>query len=259
MQYPFCRKHRKISVTSAAKGIWRFYERSNAVIPPSISVIRRCGSSTLLNTASLLPLPLLGLAPIPYSSDFRSPSSFCAVLSTINNVEVNHFPLSTFLWSPPNSVMDPDSTSSMSVVFQECKNTWTRLWIRSIKSAPKRGSLTRALLYCRLKRAIWLGHVPIEKQIGISSPRYSPASFTKFRVKWRRSLVDASMWAPWFSSSPTSSFDRQSCPMDRMTWILIVHCWEFIGPPEYVGVRRGESPVCTSGSGMASTCPWRKV
>ena len=65
-----------------------------------------------------------------------------------------HYPLFTFFSSPPNSISDPKSTSSIAVVLEECRNTCTRLWIQSIKYAPKRGSLAKALSYCHSKRSM---------------------------------------------------------------------------------------------------------
>ena len=115
-------------------------------------MIHSCGSTTLLNTAYRPPPLPLGLSPIPCPSDFRRPSYFGAGLSTHPGVGVNHSHLSTFFWRPPDSMRDPNSTSSMAVVLQECKNNWTRLWIRSIKSAQIDDPLQRP---CHI--AAWSG------------------------------------------------------------------------------------------------------
>ena len=47
--------------------------------------------------------------------------------------------------------------------------------------------------------------------------------------------------------------------MDKGAWILISSCWAFAGPAEDGGVRRGESTVGSSGSGMDRMCPWRRA
>ena len=96
MQSPFESNHRKISLPSAAKGVWRFSKHAAAVISTSLSMIRSCGSTPWLDTASLSPPPPLGLSSIPCQSDFRRPSSFCASISTHTGIEVNHSPLFTF-------------------------------------------------------------------------------------------------------------------------------------------------------------------
>ena len=151
---PFDMKWRHISLPSASKGMQRFSERADPVISPSLSMIHNCGSILRLKIALRLPPLPLGLSPKPFPSDFRRPSSFCAGHYTHTGDKVNHSPLYTFFWSPPNYTRSPDSTSSMAFVLQECNNTCTRLWIQSIKSALKRGSLAKALSYCRLKRSM---------------------------------------------------------------------------------------------------------
>ena len=140
--------------------MWRFSECAASIISPSIYMIRSCRSTLWLNTVSLPPPPPLRLSPIFCPSDFRRPSSFCAGISTHTGVEVNHSPLSTFFWSPQNSARAPNSTYSMVVVLQDCKNIWTRLWIQSIKSSPKRVYLAKALSYCWSKRSMWPGPGP---------------------------------------------------------------------------------------------------
>ena len=147
-QSPFERKWRQIYLPYATKEMRRFSERAAPVMSPSLSIIRSCGSIPWLNIASYLPPLPLGLAPIPFLSDFQHPYSFCAGQSNHTGVKFNHSHIFTFFWIPPNSTRAPDSTSSMAVVIQECKNTCTYLWIQSIKSAPKRGSLAKALSYC---------------------------------------------------------------------------------------------------------------
>ena len=96
MQSPFERKWIQISLSSDAKGMRRFSERAAPVISPSLSMIRSCGSTLWLNTASRSPPRPLGLAPIPCPSDFRRPSYFCVGLYTHTGVELNHSPLFTF-------------------------------------------------------------------------------------------------------------------------------------------------------------------
>ena len=100
------------------------------------------------------PPPPLCLPPNLFMSDLRCLSSFSAGQSTHTGVEVSHYPLSAFFWSPPNSASAPDSTSSISAVLQECRNTCTCLWIQSIRSDPKRGSLAKAFSYCRPKQSM---------------------------------------------------------------------------------------------------------
>ena len=95
-QSPFELNRRKISLPSTAKGVRRFSERAAPVMSPSLSMIRSCGSIPWLKIA-LHPPPLpLSLAPNPFPSDLRLPSSFCAGRSTHTGVEVNHSPLSIF-------------------------------------------------------------------------------------------------------------------------------------------------------------------
>ena len=122
-QSPVERKWRQISLPSAAKGMRRFSRRAASIMSPSLSIILSCGSILWLNITSRPPPPPLGLGPIPRPSNFWSPSSFCAGRYTHTGVEVNHLPLYTFFRIPPNSNRAPDSTSSMEVVLQECKNT----------------------------------------------------------------------------------------------------------------------------------------
>ena len=136
-QSPFGIKRRQISLLSAAKGMRRFSKRAAPVMSPSLTMIRSCGSIQWLNIATRPPPLPIGLTTIPLLSTFRLLSSFCAGGSTHAGVKVNHSPLSTLFLIPPNSARAPDSTSSMAVVLQDCKNTCTRLWIRSIKSAQK--------------------------------------------------------------------------------------------------------------------------
>ena len=144
-QSPFEINRMQISLQSYARGMRRFYERAVPVMSPSLSMISSCGSIPWLKIASRPPPPPILLAPKLFPSDFWRPSSFYAGLSTHTGVKVNHSHISTFFWSPSNSARSPDSTSYMAVMLQECKNTCTRLWIRSIKSAPKIGSLAKAL------------------------------------------------------------------------------------------------------------------
>ena len=111
-------KKRIPSLPSAPNVRRRFSKCSANVIFPRFSIIRICGLIPWLNIVPPPPPPPLCLAPNPFPSDFRCPSSFYAGRSTHTGVEVIHFPLSTFFWSPPNSVRAPNSTSSIAVVLQ---------------------------------------------------------------------------------------------------------------------------------------------
>ena len=64
MQSPFERKWMQTSLPSTAKGMRRFFKRAASFISPSLSIIRSCGYTPWLNTASL-PHPRR-LALIPY-------------------------------------------------------------------------------------------------------------------------------------------------------------------------------------------------
>ena len=140
--YPFDIYQRQISLPPAPMGRRRFSERATCVNMPEFSLIRSCGSTPWLR------------APVPFPSDFRRPSSLGAGRSTHTVIVIIHSRLYTLFYKPRNSSKAPDSTSSMVIVLQECKNTRTHLWIRSIKSALKRGSLAKALSYCRSKRSM---------------------------------------------------------------------------------------------------------
>ena len=74
----------------------------------------------------------------------------------------------------------------------------------------------------------------------------------------RESGVAMRMWTLWSRISPASSLDKQSCPMDRRTWMRMARCCAFAGPTEDGGVRRDEIPVGASGSGMDRMCPCRR-
>ena len=108
MQSTFERKGRQISLPPAAKGVRRFSKCADAVIYPSLSMIRSCRSVPWLNIALRLPPLPLGLAPIPFLSNLLIPSSFCAGLSTHTGVEFNHSPLSAIFWSSPHSARAPN-------------------------------------------------------------------------------------------------------------------------------------------------------
>ena len=120
---------RQIYLQSYSRGMRRLYQCATLVMSTSLSMIRICGSIPWLKIASLPPPPPRVLAPKPFPSNFRRPSSFCAGLSTHTGVKVNFYHLSTFFWIPPNSARAPDSTSYIAVMLQDCKNTCTRLWI----------------------------------------------------------------------------------------------------------------------------------
>ena len=154
MQSPSELNRRQIYLPSAPNGRRRFSECVAIVMLPIFSIIRSCGSTPWLKIVPPPPPPPLCLATNPFPSDFRSPFSFGAGRSTHTGVEVIHSPLSTFFWIHPNSVSTPDSTFSIDVVLQACRNTCTHLWIRSIKYAPNRVSLANALSYCRSKQSM---------------------------------------------------------------------------------------------------------
>ena len=101
---------RQISLPSAPMGRQRFPERATCVKMPKFSLIRSLGSTPWLR------------APFLFPSDFRHPSSLGAGCSNHTGMDVIHSPLSTLFCRPQNSSKAPNSTSSMAVVFQECKN-----------------------------------------------------------------------------------------------------------------------------------------
>ena len=140
--------------TIRPQGERRFSERAAIAMLPRFFIIRSCGSTLWLNIVPPSPPLSTFLYPNPFLSDFRRPSSFGADLSTHTGIEVSHSPLSTFFWIPPNSDSTSDSTSLIAVVLQECRNTCTLLWMRSMRSVPKRLSLAKALSYCRSKRSM---------------------------------------------------------------------------------------------------------
>ena len=145
MAVPLRAKQRNIYLSSTPKGRRRLSERAAIFMLYILFIFCSCGSTPWLKIVP--PLPIC-LAPNPFLSDFRRPSSFGAGRSTHTGVKVRHSTLSTFFWSPPNSASTPNSTSSITVLLQECRNTCTCLWIQSIKSAPNRGSLAKAFSYC---------------------------------------------------------------------------------------------------------------
>ena len=132
----------------------RFSERDADSISPNISIIRSCGSTPMLCTESIPPPPLLILYPIPCLSDFHYPYSFGVGRSTRTGVIVIHSPRSTFFYIPPKSTSAPDSKSLIEVLLQDFRNTYTCLWILSIRSTPKRGSFAKELSYYCSKRSM---------------------------------------------------------------------------------------------------------
>ena len=108
---PFDMYRSQISLPPAPMGRRRFSERATYVQMPKFSLIHSCGSNPLLR------------APVPFPSHFQSPSSLGASRSTYTGIDVIHSPLSALFYKPRNSSKDPNSTSSMAVVLQECKNT----------------------------------------------------------------------------------------------------------------------------------------
>ena len=209
----------------------------------------------MLCTESCPPLPLLILNPFPCTSELRRTSYFGIGRSAHPGVIVIHSPIYTFLCSSPNSASAPNSTSSIEVMLQECRNTCKRLWTLSIRSSLKSYFFSKALLYCRSKRSMRRSYISIERQSRIYYPSYSPASLKKVLMECRSSCVDVRTWTLWYSRSPTSYFDRRSCLINRRTCILIACCWEFTGPTEDGGVRSGDNTVGASGSGISRMCP----
>ena len=212
---------RQISIPSSAMGKKSFSERAADIISPNLSITCSCGFTPMLCTKFFPPLLTLILYPLPCPSNFRRPFSFDVGRSTHNSIIVIQYPISTFFRIHPNSFSAPDSTSSVEVVLQGCKNTCTQLWILSIRSAPDRGYFVKALSYCRSNRSILYGHITIKRQSGISSPCYFPASLTKFLVECRISFVVVRTWTLLSSSLPCSSFESRSCPINSSTCILI--------------------------------------
>ena len=131
----------------------RLSKQNAGIISLNISITLSCGYTLMFCTKSLLPPLQLIRDPLPCTPDLRGPSSFCVDRSTHTGAFVNHYPLSTLFWIPPNSASDHYSTSSIEVVLQECRNTYTCLCILSIKSTPKRGSFRKSLVIFLLKAA----------------------------------------------------------------------------------------------------------
>ena len=178
---------RQISLPSAPKGRERFSGRAVIFMLPIFSIIRSCGSTPWLNIVPPPPPPpppALCLAPNPFPSNFQRPSSFVAGRSTHTGVEVSHSPLSTFFWISPNSVSASDYTSLIAVVLQECRNTCTRLWIRSIKSSPKIGCPSGTSTFISFWRQLG-------SYLGVKIPRYS---FSGIPLRFRWCLGINSFW-----------------------------------------------------------------
>ena len=169
MWYPLEWKLKHTYLTSSSIGQRRFSLQVAVRDSTNISIAFSCRLTPLFWTESLL-LSLRRVSILLLSYFLRN-SSFVTDQSTQTGVVISHSPISIRFCSDTNLASAPNSMPSISVLLQKCSKTCTHLCVLLMRSAPKRGYFSKALMYFRLSQSMWHVHISMDQHSGISSPR----------------------------------------------------------------------------------------
>ena len=158
-----------------------------------------------------------------------------------------------------NSNSAPVSRSSKNVILQEFRKNCSCFCMWSTMCIPKKIFPVKALLYCHSKRSMCKFQITMDHMRVPSALIFSPYTHTTSLVLCCTSCMVVTMWKHWPRNSPDSSLERQSFTITNRTWTHIARCCVFYDMENYGGLRRGDSSVGASRSGIANICPWRRA